>query len=373
MILSVLSGLILASSPILIPWANGTNSPNVFPPNSEPYGFTLGEWSAKSWQLAFSTPPASEGQPSGIDSDKSCFINHIDPVVELIGAGGEGGAVKHVCTIPSGKALLVPILAGMCSYADTPNAKSDSELRSCAMSGNEGALIEVSIDGEKLQDINGYRVQSPPFDLNIAEGNLFGVSPGPTRAVADCWCIMIKPLPVGRHVIQHTVSIVGNPTIGTSAFATEVTYDLIVEEEQFMVTPHAVSVTGIKDEIILPINSSSNVTDFRFNEPMKQILFKVSGEDENGGIVMFPISRALEGPYTVTVDGNVMTNFEIINNQTSSESNIKISYSEGIHDIIIVGTNVIPEFPTSVVGILILALAIGLIMTFSRMQHLTPR
>ncbi|MDQ3852544.1 MAG: hypothetical protein M3299_06895 [Thermoproteota archaeon] len=75
--------------------------------------------------------------------------------------------------------------------------------------------------------------------------------------------------------------------------------------------------------MVLPINSSSNVSDFRFNEQMKQIPFKVSSEDDNGDFVMLPISRALEGPYTVTFDGNVMTNLETINNRKSNETNIK--------------------------------------------------
>jgi hypothetical protein len=281
---------------------------------------------------------------------------------------------ERVCTIPAGKAILFELLAGMCSYADTPNAKSDSELRSCAMSGDEGALIDMTIDGTRLEDINRYRVQSPPFDLVIPEGNPFGIRAGPTTAVADCWCVMIEPLPVGRHIIKHTVSIVGNPTIGMSAMAADITYDLMIQEQQFAVTSYAISVAGSEDEIVLPINSSSNVTDFRFSEEMKQILFKVASEGNNGGgIVMLPISRVLEGPYTVTFDGNVTTNFEIINNQTSNETSIKISHGEGMHDITITGTNVIPEFPTSLVSVLILGVVLGVILSLSKRQYLTSK
>jgi hypothetical protein len=285
--------------------------------------------------------------------------------------GGEGGVVNYVCTIPAGKALLVSLLAGMCSYADTPNAKSDSDLLSCAMSGDEGASIEMSIDGAKLEDINRYRVQSSSFDLTIPEKNTFGIRPGPTRAVADCWCVMIEPLPAGRHMIHYTVSIPGNPTTGMSAFATDVTYDLMVQQQQFVVTPYAVSLASGKEGIALPINSSSNVSDFKFNEQLKQVSFKVSSQGNNGDSVMLPISRVLKGPYTVTFDGNVITNFETINNQTSNESSIKISYNQGIHDIVVTGTNVIPEFPTSLVSALILGVAIAVIMTLSRMQYFT--
>lgn len=228
--MAILSAIILAS-PTLIPSAESTNAPNVFPPDSKPYGFTLGEWGAKSWQRFFSTPSTFDGQPGGGDTNNNCAINQNGTVWHLEGSSGGGGVEKRVCTIPAGNALLVPLLTGMCSYADTPNAKSESDLLNCAMSGNEGALIEMSIDGVKLENISSYRVQSPPFDLFIPEGNPFGVRPGPTTAVADCWCIMIEPLPVGRHVIQFTVSIVGNPTIGTSAFASDITYDLMVQQQ----------------------------------------------------------------------------------------------------------------------------------------------
>jgi hypothetical protein len=370
--LALLGALTLAY-PVIIPWANSTSTSNVFPPDSKPYGFALGEWSAKSWQRTFSMPSASDGQPIGKDADNSCAINQSGPVWYLEGSGGQGGVVKQICTIPEGKAVLITLLTGMCSYADTPSAKSDSELQSCAMAGDEGAIIEMSIDGVKVQDINTYRVQSQQFDLTIAEQNPFGVRPGPTRAVSDCWCVMVEPLPVGRHMIQYTVSIVGNPTIGMSSFATEVTYDLIVQKQQFAITPYAVSLASSEDEIILPINSSSNVSEFRFNEQLRQISFKVSSEDNDGDIVIIPISRALEDPYTVTFDGNITTDYEIINNHTNNETSIKISHNQGIHDITVTGTSVIPEFPSSLVSVLILGVAIGVIVNLSRMHYNTPK
>lgn len=344
---SVTVSVLIVYSLTSIPWADGTNNLNVFPPDSRPYGFTLEEWTAKSWQRFFSMSSSFDvGQDVG-DADNSCAINQGGPVWYLGGTSGEGGFQKSVCTTPLGKSFLLPILTGACTYADAPNAKSDSELRSCAMAGDEGALIEMSIDGIRLEDINRYRVQSPPFDTVIPEENSFGISPGPTRGVADCWCVIIEPLPVGKHVIEYTVSIPGNPTIGISAFAAATTLDLIVQELQFAVTPYAISVAGNEDEIVLPINSSSNVTDLSFNEPMKQISFKVSSENDNIGIVTIPVSRVLEGPYTVTFDGNVMTNFAIINNQTSSETSIEMTHNRGIHDITVTGTRVIPVLDVS--------------------------
>jgi hypothetical protein len=368
--LTLLCGVILAF-PTLILWADGTNISNLFPPGSNPYGSTLGEWAGKWWQWFLSTPTAADSESMREDESASrCATNQGGPVWFLEGVSG--GAVKYVCTVPAEKAILIPLLIGACSYADTPNARTDQELRSCAMSGNEGALIELTIDGVKLEDINTYRVQSQPFALAIPEENPLGISAGPTTAVADCWCVMLEPLTVGRHIIQQTVSIPGNPTVGISAFAADVTYDLIIQEQQStLITPYTISVPSSGDEIVIPINSSSNVTDFRFNEERKQLSLTVTSKDNTGGIVMLPISRALEGPYTVTFNGNIISTYEIINNETSNETNIKINYDQGIHDISITGTNVIPEFSSSIAGILVLGVVSGMIMLLKRLGYVT--
>lgn len=369
--LVMLIGIIFDSYSALTRTAYGTSDANIFPPDSEPYGFALSEWAAKSWQWSFSLPSGDSQEP-GNDADYACAVNQSGPVWFLAGSG-EGGIDKRACTIPAGKALLITPLAGLCSYADTPNAKSESDLRSCAMAGDNGALIEMSIDGVRLEDINRFRVQSPPFNLTIPEENPFGILPGTTTAVADCWCIMIEPLPAGKHVIHFTVSIPGNPSFGISAFATDVTYDLMIQEQRFAVTTYPISVMANENEIVLPINSSSPVSDFRLNETMRQVSFKVSSEDVDIGTVMLPISRVIQGPYTLTLDGNVSTEFEIINDHTNNETTIKISYTPGLHDITITGTNVVPEFPTSVVSVFILAVTIGIIMTLSRMKYLASR
>ena len=47
-----------------------------------------------------------------------------------------GGEEERTCTIPSGKAILVPILTGQCDYTAI-EIKNDEELKRCGTEGDE--------------------------------------------------------------------------------------------------------------------------------------------------------------------------------------------------------------------------------------------
>ncbi len=56
------------------------------------------------------------------------------------------GKEERTCTIPHEKAILVPLLTGMCDDDNTdPNIKTDDGLRSCAMAGNEYGVLSASL------------------------------------------------------------------------------------------------------------------------------------------------------------------------------------------------------------------------------------
>ena len=77
-----------------------------------------------------------------------------------------------------------------------------------------------------------------------------------------------------------------------------------------------------------------------------------------------PISWLLEDPLTVVMDGNEFTNYETTANQETGETNIVIIHPEGDHDIVITGTNIVPEFSYSVS---ILLAAMGAVIVLARM------
>jgi hypothetical protein len=64
------------------------------------------------------------------------------------------------------------------------------------------------------------------------------------------------------------------------------------------------------------------------------------------------------------MDGNEFTDYETTANQVTGETNLVIIHSEGDHDIVITGANIVPDFPYS---ISILLGSLGGITVFARM------
>jgi hypothetical protein len=204
------------------------NSISIFPTDSKPFGNTYGEWSAKWWQWAVFTP--TDKSPLKDNTGINCAQAQSGPVWFL--AGTFGGAAERTCTIPSGKAIMFPIYNGECSYIEYPQYKTESELRKCAIEqANKVTNLDVSVDGMKIQDLKQkYRFQSPLFDLALPNNNVFGLTPGPTKSVADGFWIISQPLSPGKHEIRFSGASVDFTSSGVQNFATEATYHLTVSK-----------------------------------------------------------------------------------------------------------------------------------------------
>ena len=138
----IIGGLLIS---VIIPLAGGqTNTgTQVYPVGSKPYGLTYGDWTAKWWKWTISLP--KNINPGGDTTGKDCALKQSGPVWFL--AGTFGGAAIRTCTIPAGKAIMLPLINAECDYLAKPNLKSEQELLSCAKSENEGitgALAESS-------------------------------------------------------------------------------------------------------------------------------------------------------------------------------------------------------------------------------------
>jgi hypothetical protein len=221
---AVLTSMMLSNA-IQLALAQSINNSNVFASGSKPYGLTYGEWSAKWWQWALSIPKLSS--PLVDSTGKNCDQKQSGPVWFL--AGTTGGTAERTCTIPHGKAILFPGFNVECSFAENPDVKTDSGLSACAKSQLDIARnVVASIDGQNLQDLRPYRVQSLPFNVTFANNNIFGVPAGNSRSVSDGYWIMVMPLTSGVHTIHYGGMAVDFTTTSTVNFATAVTYHLII-------------------------------------------------------------------------------------------------------------------------------------------------
>jgi hypothetical protein len=199
----------------------------LFTPGSKPYGLTFGEWAAKWHAWLYSIPGPIN--PASDTTGQNCAQNQNGPAWFL--AGTTGGSVDRTCTIPAGKALLLPLVANECSYKENPNLKTEAELRACAVDPNNGVThLELTIDGVNIQGLEKDRAQSPLFNFTFSNNNLGGVTPGPTQGVADGFWAIVPPLSSGNHTIHFKAIAVQPATTGTSnSFVIDTTYHLRVQ------------------------------------------------------------------------------------------------------------------------------------------------
>jgi hypothetical protein len=219
----IIAAIIILSSPTLISFVSGFSNIGLFPPGSRPYGVTYDQWTAKWWQWADSIPKKDNPIADTVGID--CGLNQNGPVWFLTGTFG--GSAERTCTIPAGKAILLPISNADCSYSEDPNLKTESDLRSCAVSSeNQVTSAQATLDGTNLQ---WSRVQSPLFNFTFPSDNVAGVPPGSTKAVADGHWVFLQPLAPGKHTIHFIGAGVDYTSTGATNFATEVTYHLNVQ------------------------------------------------------------------------------------------------------------------------------------------------
>ena len=118
------------------------------------------------------------------------------------------------------------------------------------------------------------------------------------------------------------------------------------------------------EEIPLLIQSTSEVSNFAFDNKSKMISFQVSG----GESTVVGIGAILRGPYGVSVDGDGSFGHESTISENGLES-IKISHDENSHAITITGTSVVPEFSISLI---VLASLLIMIIAYQKFKTRIP-
>jgi hypothetical protein len=203
------------------------NNPAIFAPDSQPYGLTYSDWTAKWWQWVYSIPTANNPLLDQTGKDCTQGQNQTAPVWFL--AGTSGGSAERTCTIPAGKAILFPVFNSIEIAAGADINESEEDLRARAKTGTDAVTtLEASIDGTPLQNLWNYRVQSPSFSVTFPTDNVFGISEGSYRSAADGYWVFLEPLPPGQHDIQFH-GVAPDPTAAsTQNVETAVTYHLTI-------------------------------------------------------------------------------------------------------------------------------------------------
>jgi hypothetical protein len=258
----------------------------------------------------------------------------------------------------------------MCSYLEYPDLKTEDELRQCAIATDNPSDLSASIDGVEVKDIRtSYASVTSLFPLTYPENNIGGVSAGPSEGVSHMWLLIVKPLSIGTHDIVFSQLTLPNPSTGEQGFGYKVTYHIKVVPRTL--DSHAqIAIIG-NQSIPVQLNSSSTISDFKFNENNTQVSFKVS-ESGPQGLVVLPVGAILNGPYHVMVDEMNTSNFEVSGGSNTTSQNVKFAYPSGAHDVVITGTSIVPEFGTTSLIILVVSMSaiIGTMTVVARTKHI---
>lgn len=199
------------------------NNPGVYSKESSPFGIPYSEWIHRWWQWNTGTPASIH--PRDNFTEQKCTSNQNGPVWFLpdILTGKE----ERTCSIPAGKAIIVPLLTGDCHNDGTPPIMNDDELRKCAKEGDEFGAISATLDGQKIQNLESYRTQTGFYNITVVKDNVFGNVPGTFKGNADGFFVFLEPPTPGKHDLRLTTSVT-NPTTPTYNYAAEVLYHLII-------------------------------------------------------------------------------------------------------------------------------------------------
>jgi hypothetical protein len=93
-------------------------------------------------------------------------------------------------------------------------------------------MLEVSVDGVPIPDLQQYRVRTPVFSVVLPPGNTLNVpvTAGKDPRVAgigEGYFLLLPSLPVGKHVLQSKVEGV-NPGVGP--FKLTFVHNLVIQE-----------------------------------------------------------------------------------------------------------------------------------------------
>jgi hypothetical protein len=174
--------------------------PAAFHPGSRPLGKSYESWVLRwtQWSLAYPKADSPEQNASRCSTlpQPAAPVRFVPPVVQP-------GAVTIRCTFPEGSPILIRVAGRTCPLEDgTTAAQARAACRASALA--RFPYLDTRLDGRLLgvrRDLVVTRVAS----TRLPAGNVLDAPPGVVRGVVAGWFLMLRPLPVGDHVVRQRV------------------------------------------------------------------------------------------------------------------------------------------------------------------------
>ena len=212
-------------------YAAVTNSVNIFPPDSKPYGLSYEEHVKNFWKWVISLPKDKSpwNDPTGANCDNGQSKTN-SSVFYLSGNGG--GTSDRTCKVPAGKGLFIPVSPMEVSDKEAPNASVEDLHKISKKDQDSVTSLYLKINDKEYSraDLSKYRTHTGVFEVTFPKNAIFGATEGISKAVADGYYVITEPLAKGTYTIQYKSSLIcpGTDCLEPN-FAQDVKYTIIVQ------------------------------------------------------------------------------------------------------------------------------------------------
>ena len=229
-IVSFLFMLLLLSgtlSPVL-----GSQSVNIFPPGSKPYGLTFAEHEINFWKWILGIP--AKESPLNDRTGEKCATGQSNTNSSVFYLSmNNGGISERTCKVPVGKGLLIPVMQVEWSDKEAPGA-SVEELHKSAKKDQDSVnslYLKIGDKEYKYKDLIKYRTETDVFKVVFPDNGIFGVIEGGiSNVVSDGFYIITEPLIRGNYSIHFKSSLIcPDPGCAEPNFAQDIKYNIVAE------------------------------------------------------------------------------------------------------------------------------------------------
>ncbi|MGE0548711.1 MAG: serine/threonine-protein kinase [Kofleriaceae bacterium] len=184
----------------------------IVPPGARYGNYTYAEWLARFFQFTLEQPAARDP----FNGSAACGTNQRDDVWFLSPPSGEGKLVTTLeCTVPRDVALFVNVISVFCDTWKAPNLLGGTDfpvtkqgLDECVAHTATATTAALEIDGVPVVNLETFRVRSTRFSFAIEDGVVtnLGHPPGVYGGLGEGISVLVRPLPVGEHVLHWHVT-----------------------------------------------------------------------------------------------------------------------------------------------------------------------
>jgi hypothetical protein len=184
-----------------------------YSPESNPYGRSYGEWTARWWQWVFSIPKSKN--PLIDETGKNSAENQSGPVWFL--AGTLRGPAERSCTVPANNAILFPVINFEASIAEGDGTTEEELAAHVKFEMDQIRDVWAIINGGKLDNLTQYRIRSPLFTGSLSADNVLGLPAQTTEMMSEGYWLFLRPLQPGKYDLYSFGScLAGRIKIGIS-------------------------------------------------------------------------------------------------------------------------------------------------------------